>query len=47
MFPRVLKERTKVTCPICFEALSDYPDQVGALTFQSKRVEAALHLGVM
>ncbi|CAE7947898.1 unnamed protein product [Symbiodinium sp. KB8] len=33
----------KVTCPICFEALSDYPDQVGALTFQCKRVEAALY----
>ncbi|CAE7661125.1 unnamed protein product [Symbiodinium sp. CCMP2456] len=33
----------KVTCPICFEALSDYPDKVGALTFQCKRVEAALY----
>mmetsp|Transcript_20797 Transcript_20797/g.48628 ORF Transcript_20797/g.48628 Transcript_20797/m.48628 type:complete len:567 (+) Transcript_20797:69-1769(+) len=33
----------KVTCPICFEALSDYPDQVGALTFEGHRVEAALY----
>ncbi|CAK9117435.1 unnamed protein product [Durusdinium trenchii] len=33
----------KVVCPICFEALSDLPNQVGALTFEGKRVESALY----
>eukprot|EP00435_Cladocopium_sp_Y103_P073693 s2_g44.t1 len=33
----------KVVCPICFEALSDLPNQVGALTFEGRRVETALY----
>ena len=33
----------QVVCPICFEALSDLPNQVGALSFQGHRVETALY----
>ncbi|CAJ1380590.1 unnamed protein product [Effrenium voratum] len=33
----------KVACPICFEGLSEYPDQVGALTLYGNRVESALY----
>ncbi|CAE8664385.1 unnamed protein product, partial [Polarella glacialis] len=33
----------QVVCPICFEALSILPEQVGALTFSGRRVEAALY----
>jgi len=33
----------KVVCPICFEALSDLPNQVGALSFAGHRVETALY----
>lgn len=33
----------QVVCPICFEALSDLPNQVGALSFEGHRVETALY----
>ncbi len=33
----------KAVCPICFDDLHVLPDQVGALTLNGKRVEAALY----